>query len=76
MNATHPPKMFMPLEGVEMTGCDPVQPELHIDSRAFRDDTYRDIYGFGRFDTIPRKPGDYLRLELPPSFVLNELQHF
>ncbi len=28
----------MPLEGVEMTGSDPVRPELHIDCRAFRDD--------------------------------------
>ena len=29
----------MPPEGVEMTGNDPHHPEMHIDRRAFRDDT-------------------------------------
>jgi hypothetical protein len=43
MNATHLRNMFMPLEGVEMTGYDPIDsPELWIDSRAFRDDPLAD----------------------------------
>jgi len=38
MNATHLRNIFMPPEGVEMTGNDPHHPEMHIDRRAFRDD--------------------------------------
>ncbi len=39
-----PQNMFMPPEGEEMTGCDPVRPELRIDSRAFRDDNEKHFF--------------------------------
>jgi hypothetical protein len=42
MNATRLWNMFMPREGEEMTGNDPIDfPELYIDRRAFRDDIRR-----------------------------------
>ena len=61
MNATHLRNIFMPPEGVEMTGNDPHHPEMHIDRRAFRDDSDREN---AEIDAGLKTPALHLHLRL------------